>query len=74
MTQSGLGHPAVDRASRLYEQDREEPLSPSWLGQYVRRWVGWARQVDDPRTRGWASVVQEERGLSFASTQPDLVP
>ena len=30
----------VERAIRLYEQDREEPLSSSRLDQYVRRWVG----------------------------------
>ncbi len=32
----------VERAARLYEQEREEPDGPSLLGQYVRRWVGWA--------------------------------
>ncbi len=32
----------VARAIRLYEQDRKEPLSPSRLDRYVRRWVGWA--------------------------------
>jgi hypothetical protein len=30
----------VARAIRLYEQGREEPLSPSRLGIYVRRRVG----------------------------------
>ena len=29
----------VERAARLYEQDRKEPLSPSRFGLYVRRWV-----------------------------------
>jgi RNA-directed DNA polymerase len=32
----------VERATRLYERDRKEPTSPSRLGRYVRRWVGWA--------------------------------
>jgi RNA-directed DNA polymerase len=32
----------VERATRLYERDRKEPSSPSRLGRYVRRWVGWA--------------------------------
>ena len=31
----------VERAARLYEQDRKEPSGPSRLGMYVRRWVGW---------------------------------
>ena len=31
----------VARASRLYEQDREELISPSRLGMYVNRWRGW---------------------------------
>ena len=31
----------VNRATRLYEQDREEPLSPSRLGLYINRWRGW---------------------------------
>ncbi|MFT5438304.1 MAG: hypothetical protein ACI9MJ_000163 [Alphaproteobacteria bacterium] len=30
----------VARAARLYEQEREEPRSPSRLGMYVRRWLG----------------------------------
>ncbi len=32
----------VARATRLYEQDRKEPLSPSRLDKYVKRWLGWA--------------------------------
>ena len=32
----------VERASRLYEREREEPDGPSLLGMYVRRWLGWA--------------------------------
>jgi hypothetical protein len=35
----------VERAARLYEQDREEPLRPSRLDRYVRRWRGWARPI-----------------------------
>ncbi len=35
----------VERATRLYEQDREEPLSPSRLGVYARRWLAWAGAV-----------------------------
>jgi RNA-directed DNA polymerase len=33
----------LDRASRLYEQEREKPNRSSRLGVYVRRWVGWAK-------------------------------
>ncbi len=33
----------IERAIRLYEQERERPEGPSALGSYVRRWVGWVR-------------------------------
>ncbi len=33
----------VERASRLYEQERERPKGPSPLGVYVRRWNGWVK-------------------------------
>ena len=33
----------LERAARLYEQERERSESPSALGTYVRRWIGWAR-------------------------------
>ena len=38
----------VARATRLYEQDRKEPCSPSRLGMYVRRWVAWAMVASTP--------------------------
>ncbi|MCZ6699363.1 MAG: hypothetical protein O7D94_10575, partial [Planctomycetota bacterium] len=44
----GAGQPVslprqfVERATRLYEQEREEPDGPSLLGLYVRRWSAWA--------------------------------
>ncbi len=31
----------VERASRLYEEDRKEPSGPSRLDTYVERWRGW---------------------------------
>jgi hypothetical protein len=33
----------LERAARLYEQERERPEGPSALGVYVQRWVGWAK-------------------------------
>ena len=32
----------ADRATRLYEQERERPEGPSRLGAYVKRWCAWA--------------------------------
>ncbi len=32
----------VERAARLYEQEREDRQGSAALGMYVRRWVGWA--------------------------------
>ena len=32
----------LERASRLYEQERERPEGHSAFEMYVRRWVGWA--------------------------------
>jgi RNA-directed DNA polymerase len=31
----------LDRATRLYEQERQRPKSPSPLGAYVKRWWAW---------------------------------
>ncbi len=33
----------VERAARLYEQEREEREGSSALGKYVRRWNGWVK-------------------------------
>ncbi len=33
----------VERATRLYEQEREDREGSSVLGMYVRRWNGWVR-------------------------------
>jgi len=33
----------VEHATRHYEQERQRPQSPSPLGAYVRRWIGWGR-------------------------------
>ncbi len=44
----------VERALRLYEQDRGEPCGSPRLDAYVRRWGGWARTrqaSQDPKTR-----------------------
>ena len=35
------GVSAVDRATRLYEQERVGRIPPGALGTYVRRWVRW---------------------------------
>jgi RNA-directed DNA polymerase len=32
----------ADRATRLYEQERQRPKGPSRLGAYVKRWCAWA--------------------------------
>jgi RNA-directed DNA polymerase len=32
----------LDRATRLYEQQRQRPKGPSPLGAYVKRWCAWA--------------------------------
>ncbi len=32
----------VERATRLYEQEREVLGGPSALRVYVRQWIGWA--------------------------------
>ncbi len=49
----------IKRASRLYEQEREERDGSSALGMYVRRWVGWASGGLSPA--GGSGIV-----LSFA--------
>ena len=57
----------VERALRLYEQERERPGGPSRLETYVRRWVGWAeggrrRCPTDPI----AHVVLEATAFAFS--------
>ena len=32
----------LERAARLYEQERERPEGPTRFGMYVPRWNGWA--------------------------------
>ena len=32
----------VERATRLYEHERAQSRETPLLGQYVRRWLGWA--------------------------------
>jgi len=33
----------VERAARLYEQERRGPFGSPRFGMYVRRWLAWAR-------------------------------
>ena len=33
----------IEKASRLYEQEREDREGSSALGMYVRRWNGWVK-------------------------------
>ena len=33
----------IDKASRLYEREREDPSGSSAIGTYVRRWNGWVK-------------------------------
>ena len=40
----------IEKASRLYEQEREEPDGSSELRRYLTRWLGWARGGLDRRT------------------------
>ncbi len=58
----------VERAARLYEQEREEPDRSSGLGSYVTRWLRWARAGLDRRMSDggirWAdNPAPELRGL-----------
>jgi len=44
----------VERATRLYEQERERPEGPSALGMYVRRWSSRADCANTPLSNYWA--------------------
>ncbi len=62
----------VERAARLYEQDRKEPCGPPRSGRYVRRWVGWVRML-----AGAVRGNRTERELEFshgAATAPACLP
>ena len=48
----------IEKASRLYEQERGTPSDASPLGMYVTRWLAWAAaglvskdQTDNPQLR-----------------------
>ena len=60
-------HTFAARLTRLYEQESGTPDGVARLGQYVRRWVGWAtawgvRSLGAPRglirMRGWRSQLK----------------
>ena len=39
----------IEKASRLYEQERRMSSGASPLEMYVKRWLGWVRGVETPR-------------------------
>jgi len=48
---------SVEKASRLYEQERKRLDGPSRLGMYIRRWIAWARGgISDARLELAVSV------------------
>ncbi len=59
----------VERAARLYEQEREEPDGPSLLGLYVRRWSAWACGGLDTASPGLLALTWTTRRCN--SDQPD---
>ena len=56
----------VERATWLYEQERAESRETPLLGQYVRRWLGWARgglgDKQKPRTAAGLRIVINDLG------------
>ncbi len=54
----------VERALRLYEQDRREPKGSARFGMYVRRWVRWTEAglaengAEDKTHRIWPGPVE----------------
>ena len=58
----------VERATRLYEQERVESRETPLLGQYVRRWLGWARGGlgDKRKPRTEAKISGEDPKFEIA--------
>ena len=59
----------LTRATRLYEQERENPQSFSRLGLYVRHWVRWAESglrayKKNPAGAGSFSVQMDQLSLT----------
>ena len=54
----------VERAARLYEQEQRDGSPP--LGQYIQRWLGWARgglgEKLKPRTEAGLRTVLNNLG------------
>ena len=63
----------VERATRLYEQERERPESPSALGLYVRRCHGWARGGQLPPL-GRARLGRRSDGATRSNPFPPRQP
>jgi hypothetical protein len=48
----------MEKASRLYEQERRAASAASPLGMYVRRWLRWARSGMESHYRGTVSITR----------------
>ncbi len=55
----------IEKASRLYEQERTGRSVANPLEMYVRRWLGWARGGLDERV-GDTSAIMIARGGEFS--------
>ena len=65
----------IDKASRLYEQERSGTGAPDALGMYVRRWVSWAEgglvTEKTPAERGsmvvytWCPALKDAMGYGM---------
>ena len=62
----------VERATRLYEQERAASRKTPLLGPYVRRWLGWARgglgDKRKPRTEAGLRILIYDLGASSCFT------
>ena len=63
----------IARATRLYEQERENPQGSSQLGLYVRRWVRWTESGLGPQKKNPAEAgcfISYQRDMSASPFHP----
>jgi hypothetical protein len=65
----------VEQATRLYEQGQRERRKAPLLGQYVRRWLGWANGgMTESGERVWRARVQPNSHATAAAVVPKQSP
>jgi hypothetical protein len=72
MTFSSSPRRFIEKASRLYEQERRTVSAASPLEMYVKRWLGWVRNGVKTVWRGWTETGGVPPDISTAKKKDRL--